>query len=82
MNYLASWCLLSPQVWVGKVEFPVTNNIAIDKVFLYTSHCIVTLHTGEQPKGVLVCVTLSFTFKFSNNFTAEAGIIIYYKIAQ
>jgi len=27
----------------------------------------------EQPKGVLVCVTLSSTFIFLTNFNAEAG---------
>ena len=35
---------------------------------------VVDIGGYEQPKGVLVCVTLSFAFKFLTTFTAEAGI--------
>ena len=35
---------------------------------------VVDIGGNEQPKGVLVCVTLSFTFKFSNNFYRRSSI--------
>jgi len=34
---------------------------------------LVDIDGYEQPKGELVCVTLSFTFKFSNNFECRSG---------
>jgi len=39
---------------------------------------IVDIGGYEQPIGVLVCVTLSFTFKFSNNFYCRSGYKDYF----
>jgi len=43
---------------------------------------VVDIGGYEQPKGVLVCVSLSFAFKCSNNFYCRSGYKVDKKMAM